>query len=212
MKRRMAFAAVLAFAALGTWLVVGCNPPREVVGPNDLQRLRAGADTLVVVYSRSGNTARAARAIAEVLEADYLRLQGPGDEGDSFCRTPSWRDRVELRPGSVDLVKYRRIVIATPIWYWRPSAFVMQFVEDHDLRGKDVALFYTYEGGLSDGGIDGWKEQVVKRGGRVVFVGGIDRDDLSDDGLEARARELGNALAVRWRQPKAPQAASAAGF
>ena len=79
------------------WLCA-CNPPRELVRPEELHITRPGAEVLVVVYSRSGQTARAARALADELGGDYLRILGPGREGDTFFSTPSVGTRSACRP------------------------------------------------------------------------------------------------------------------
>lgn len=179
-------------------LFVGCNPPAEVVRDDELRTMRAGAETVVVAYSRSGHTARAARAMAEAMGADYVRIQGRGDEGDSFFKTPSWRTRVALRPAAIDVGPYRRVVIATPIWYWRPAAPAMTLVATHELRGKEVVLLYTFEGGVRASALEAWRAAVEERGGRVVRVIGIDRKRLAPgETIEARARAITRELGTR---------------
>jgi hypothetical protein len=188
-------AGAVSVSALALFLTVGCNPPAEVVRDEALRALHPGADTVVVVYSRSGNTARAARAFADELGADFIRLQGQGGEGDSWLKTPSWRRQVAVRPPAIDLRPYRRVILASPIWYWRPTAIAMSFAGGNDFGGKEVLLLYTCEGGVWRSGLDGWKARVEARGGRVVQVLGIDRKHLAKgETVETRARALAREL------------------
>src|SRR5438552_2540051 len=101
--------ATAAAAVLALLVGAACNPPAEVVPARELQILRPGATALVMVYSRSGHTARAGRAIADELGADFLRLQGRGDEGNSFFSTPSSTSMVPVVPSQVDLGPYRTV-------------------------------------------------------------------------------------------------------
>lgn len=153
-------------------LASGCVPPAD--HPTEPLRLRPGAHTLVVVHSRSGHTAAAALELAKRLDASYLRLVTPSGAGDSFWKTPNRNTRVSYS-AQIDLTPYDLIVLGSPIWYWRPTAFIYSFIRDRDLSGKRVVLLYTNEGGLSSQAIPEWRELVESRGGRVVDVIGIDR-------------------------------------
>jgi len=182
--------------------LAGCSPTPEVVRPEDLRTTLAGATALVVVYSRTGFTAQAARGFAKALQADYQRVQGDGTEGGSWFSTPSWRDRVKTTPETLDLSAYQLVLIGGPVWYWRPNAVTSSFLRGADLTGKDVVLFYTFEGGaISDAALDQWKAWVAERGGKVLDVVGIDRSKLPKDRtLEDEAARI--ALEKRWRSPQ----------
>jgi hypothetical protein len=176
-----------ALLLIGLGTLSGCTPPAEVVRPEDLRAVAAaGATTLVVAYSRSGHTARAARALAGALGADYQRLTGSGREGGTFFSTPSAEARVEVHPDRMDLQQYQTLILMTPIWYWKPTALINTFIDANDLRGKRVILLYTFEGGIRDGAVRRWRERVAARGGEVRDVVGIDRKKRPDEAAEAR--------------------------
>jgi hypothetical protein len=191
-------AAVAGVAAV--LLVVGaCNPPREVVSAQDLRINRPGATALVVVYSRSGHTARAGRAVAEELGADFLRIQGQGQEGDSFFSTPSSSAKVAVVPSQVDLRPYRTVIVGTPIWYWRPTALARSLVAASPVEGKRLVLLYTYEGGVSMRSLTDWARQLGLRGARVIDVMGVDRKHLpAGETVEGRARQLARERRSLW--------------
>jgi len=190
--------AAIARLAAVVALAAACVPPAERVRPDDLRRTRPGATALVVVYSRSGHTASAGTALAEALGADYLRLQGGGNEGDGFFSTPSWDEPVPVHPDRVDLGAYRIVLIGTPVWYWKPSALVVSFVEANDFAGRDVVLFHTNEGGIRQAALDRWKERVELHGGRVRDVFGVDRKALRGVPVADAVRQLVAERREKW--------------
>ena len=160
-------------------LLCGCPPAAQVVRPDELRTSVPGATTLVVVYSRSGNTAQMARSFADVLAADYVRLQAPGGAPGSYLSAPSWTSRVQIAPEKIDLAPYRLVLVGGPIWQWHPNAVTASFIQASDFTGKDVVLFYTFQGGkMSTETEEQWKRMVTDRGGRVLEIIGIDRKRL----------------------------------
>jgi len=176
-------------------LLCGCPPAAQVVRPDELRTSVPGATTLVVVYSRSGNTAQMARSFADVLAADYVRLQAPGGAPGSYLSAPSWTSRVQIAPEKIDLAPYRLVLVGGPIWQWHPNAVTASFIQASDFTGKDVVLFYTFQGGvMSDETQAAFKKLVTDRGGRVVDLVGINRKALPEgmsvaDEAERIARE-----------------------
>ena len=187
-----------------------CNPPAEIVRPDDLRTQVPGATALVVVYSRTGNTARVARGCARALGADFLRLQGEGGEGGSWFTTPLWTSTVKGTPGETPLEPYRLVLIGGPVWYWHPNALTTSFIKTSDLRGKDVVLFYTFEGGEMSAETERtWKQWVVDRGGTVIDLVGIDRKKLGPDAsLEKEAERIAREHLQRWTSSRAKTEAS----
>ncbi len=190
-----AVAGLLALFGCGA-----CTPPPEIVRPDDLRSTVPLATALVVVYSRTGHTARMARAFSRVLGADYLRLTGEGGEGNSWFSTPSWKSRVPVAPEKVPLEQYRLVLIGGPVWYWRPNALTSSFIRGQDLTGKDVVLFYTFEGGRMPPEVESeWKSWVAGQGGKVIDLVGIDRKKLGEDGaLEQEAERIAHERLAKW--------------
>ncbi len=188
-------------------VLAGCAPPAEVVAPDQLRALVAGSTAIVVVYSRTGHTAQAGRALADELRADYVRLQGAGTEGDSWLSTPSWTDPVKLSPAHVELGPYRLVLVGGPVWYWKPNALTWSFLETHDLTGKDVVLFFTFEGGApSEKTLAAWKAQVARRGGALKDVVGIDRSKLGPGvSVADEARRIALGRKADWTRQAPPR-------
>lgn len=178
-------------------LLLGCTPAAQKVAPGDYRLTRPGATSVVVVHSRSGNTALVAKLLADAAGATYLRLKAPEGTGDSLISSPNRNAEVAIEPRTVDLSAYRTVFLGTPIWFWHPAAPICTFIRANDLTGKHVVLFYTYQGGLAKTAIDEWKALVAKRGGTVVDVIGVNRKMHATD--EALAAEVKSIIAGRLK-------------
>lgn len=107
--------------------------------------------TLVVYYSRSGNTRRVARAIAAGLQADIEELADPmerqGRWGYLRCTFEALFARpVRLRALAHDPGAYDLVIVGTPVWVGRPSSVVRTFLERYRHRLPGVAFFITHGG------------------------------------------------------------------
>lgn len=165
---------VLCFLFLISF-IVSCTAPAQILTQRDLKIARPGAASLVVVHSRTGNTASVGLQISEAMRSDYIRLKTPGKAGDNYMNSPNRNEDASIEPRTVDLRKYELIFLGSPIWYWHANAFIYSFIRNNDLSGKKVVLFYTYEGGISKGAVDEWKSLVQKKGGNVIDVVSINR-------------------------------------
>lgn len=155
--------------------IASCTAPAQRLTPADLTITRPGATSLVVVHSRTGNTAAVGLQISDALRSDYIRLKSPDGSGDNYMNAPNRNKDASVEPRNVDMKKYGIIFLGSPIWYWHANAFIYTFVRNNDFTGKRVVLFYTYEGGISDDAVDEWKSLVQKKGGNVVDVVSINR-------------------------------------
>jgi flavodoxin len=173
-------------------MLSSCSPPKaQRLTPADMSIMRPGAASLVVVHSRTGNTARLGLRIAEVMSADYLRLETPEGYGDSYLSYTGRAEAVPVKPLKADLVKYKLVFLGSPIWFWHPTAFIYTFIKNNDLSDKEVVLFFTNQGGLNDEAIREWKVLVEKQGGTVIDVLGIDRSGFKSNGeFQAKVKEL----------------------
>jgi hypothetical protein len=190
-------------AAAGIAAVLGagaCTPPAEVVSPADLRATVPGATAIVVVYSRTGHTARMARGLSRGLGADYVRLVGDGTEGNSWLSTPSWTVDRKTAPDRIDTAPYELVLIGGPIWFWKPNALTSSFLRHADLRGKGVVLFYTFEGGgMSEATLAAFRGWAEAAGGVVRDVVGLDRKALGPGAdLAAEAERIARERRDRW--------------
>lgn len=184
--------------SLALLVAAACTPPAQRLSPADLSIKRSQAKSVVIVHSRSGNTAALARVISDQMNADYFRLEVPEGSGDHFLSAPNRNKKVEIRPERIDLGMYELVFLGSPIWYWNPTAFIFEFIRSHDFTGKKVVLFYTNEGGLAEGASAEWTALVESRGGQVIDFFGINRKKLEGRPIDTEAARIVNERRARW--------------
>jgi flavodoxin len=107
--------------------------------------------TLVVYYTRTGNSKFAAETIAAELGADIEevldlknrqgRLAFMSAGGDARRGKETQIAQTKITPTDYDL-----IVIAQPVWAWSPTPAIRTYVNRNDFTGKKVALFFSDSG------------------------------------------------------------------
>lgn len=203
--RLIMFRTVKSIILLSFVLLLSCIGPAQQITPADMSAVKSGANSLVVLHSRSGNTAKLGQAIADKMNADYIRLEVPAGSGDSLLDSPNRNETVEIKPLKVDMAKYQLVFLGSPIWYHHPTAFIYTFVKNNDFTSKKVVLFYTYNGGISKEAMDQMKSLVEKQGGTVIDVIGMNSRYFDMD--EAAKKEINDAIAKHeslWTEKKSP--------
>jgi len=103
------------------------------------------AKNLVVYFSLTGNTAKAAGIIAGEFKADSIKLD---THGKGFLKVLSHHSRKYLgreivKLPDIDLGKYDVIFIGGPVWSSKPAPAVRDFLKRANLKGKKVVVFLT---------------------------------------------------------------------
>lgn len=117
---------------------------------------------LVVYFSATGNTAEAAKKLAEVTdgalyeivpEQPYTKEDIDYDNKQSRCWVEN--DNPEFRPGikneNLNVADYDLIFIGYPIWWEKAPLVVNTFIESYDLKGKTLISFGTSATSKIDG-------------------------------------------------------------
>jgi flavodoxin len=86
--------------------------------------------TLVVYYSRTGNTKVVAEKVASELKAEIEEVI-------------DLKNRKETQKSPID---FELIVVGTPVWNSRPASAIRTYLKKNDFSGKKVAVFCTNEG------------------------------------------------------------------
>lgn len=118
-------------------------------------------DTLVVYFSCGGTTEWAGKTLAGILGCGSypLEAQESYTKEDLDWRNPDSRSSLEMkdegaRPAykklPVDLEDYGRIFIGFPIWWDIEPRIIDHFLEEEDLKGKEVVPFATSGGSPID--------------------------------------------------------------
>ncbi len=112
---------------------------------------------LVTYFSCSGVTAKAAKAIAEVVEGDLfeIRPEVPYTKEDLNWMDKQSRSSVEMadkdsRPAIAEKVanmdEYDVVFVGFPIWWYVAPTIINTFLESYDWTGKKIVLFATSGG------------------------------------------------------------------
>lgn len=110
---------------------------------------------LVVYYSYGGNTEQIVNRIQKQKDCDVLKLeplvpytkdyQTLVDDEESKMEQ---EEVVELKPYEIDMSKYSKVVLGTPVWWYTMTPVMRSFLKQTDLTGKEVSAMITNGGWL----------------------------------------------------------------
>lgn len=111
-------------------------------------------DTLVIYYSYTGNSKKVALYAKDKLNADILELEPKIPFSDDYDKVvEEWQNNdikkdVEIKEVTIDLSKYKKIVLITCTWWYGISPVMKRFLKDYDLSGKDIIVASSNAGWL----------------------------------------------------------------
>ena len=114
---------------------------------------------LVAYFSATGNTAKVAKELAELEDAEIFEIKPvePYTKEDLDYNEKKSRSNMEMadtscRPSYVgkveDMPKYHTVFLGFPIWWGREPSIIDTFLEDYSFIGKKIIPFCT--SGMSD--------------------------------------------------------------
>ncbi|MEQ8278271.1 MAG: flavodoxin [Deltaproteobacteria bacterium] len=128
------------------------------------------ADVAVIYFSRSGNTALAARHVAARLSAQLIELRSPDYElgllGWAHAMVDARGRDADITPTTLDLTGYETIYLGSPVWLYSPAPPIWAFVERNRFDGKHVVLFNTINSEFGEDYIEAFRDAVLSRGAR----------------------------------------------
>ena len=155
---------ILTLAAVMTMSFAACaqNNKRE-------KNMQTEKKPLVVYFSATGTTARAARMIADVTGGTLCEIvpqqtytSDDLDWNDKQSRSSVEMNNPDARPAvkdtKIDFAAYDVIFIGYPIWWNQAPRIINTFIESHDLKGKTLVPFATSGGS----GINNSAEELKK--------------------------------------------------
>ena len=115
---------------------------------------QAAQSTLIVYYSRSGNTRAVAEQIHALTNGDMVEIQTVHPYPEDYRATAN-QAKKELAEGYrppiltkiPDMGRYDRVFLGSPNWWSTVAPPVMSFLAEHDFAGKSIAPFMTHGGG-----------------------------------------------------------------
>lgn len=121
------------------------------------QKMKTANKPLVVYFSATGTTAKAARMIADVTDGVLYEIvpqqaytSDDLDWNDRQSRSSVEMNNPKARPAlkdtKVNTRDYEVIFIGYPIWWNQVPRIVNSFIESHDLKGRKLVPFATSGG------------------------------------------------------------------
>ena len=147
---------MLTLAAVMTMSFAACA---QNEGDSNMQ---TESKPLVVYFSATGTTAKAARTIAEITGGTLYEIVPQQvytaddlDWNDRQSRSSVEMNNPQARPAlkgtKPDIATYDVIFIGYPIWWDQAPRIINTFIESHDLKGKTLVPFATSGGsGISN--------------------------------------------------------------
>jgi hypothetical protein len=173
-RKKRLLAVALAAAALGVIAFAVMAAKDQTYVPSDPYSRRGtpNREFAVVYYSRSGHSEAAAREIARTvnapiarIDADYPRSFSGQGKAVSDAKSQAL-PRITVEP--IDLAPVRRVFLVSPTWLFRPATPLWAYVEQAELRGKEVVLVTTGNSRFEQAEIDAFGKRVEARGGRLI--------------------------------------------
>jgi len=151
--------------------------------------------SLVVFYSLTGKTRVAAQAIGESLDAEVTEVE------EARARTMGFSVYLaggfaaitnrgsKINPMTIDISRYDRVFVGSPVWSWRPTPAINSFIYGTDFDGRTVIPFVTLGGESSRAPLANMTAKIQKRGGKVPGSFAVTTNRVSDEEIRTRIRD-----------------------
>ncbi len=122
--------------------------------------------SLVVYYTRGGNTRFVAQTIAAEVGADVEEVVDLKKRSGILGYLSGGRDarngkETEIAPTVKSPVGYDLLIFGSPIWAGRPTPAITTYLKKNDVSGKKVAIFFS-QGGKKPQGFEQLKALMPK--------------------------------------------------
>ena len=118
--------------------------------PTQVQAAKKSSSTLIIYFSKTGNTARAARQIQKETGGKLLRItpkKAYPNDYDATTRVAQNQIRRNIHPAIKtklpSIKKYRHIYIGYPTWWGQPPMIIHTLFDRYNFKGKTITPFTT---------------------------------------------------------------------
>jgi flavodoxin len=107
--------------------------------------------SIVIFYSRTGNTRFVAETIASILGSELIPLKDKKKRSGALGWLLSGRDaflerQTKIESVNIALDKYDLILLGCPNWAYNVPPAIRTFLSNNDLSKKKIVLFCTQDG------------------------------------------------------------------
>jgi len=153
----------------------------------------APGKTLILYYSKTGNTRAACEAIQKETGADIREIKDLNSREGFWAATGMLKIfmgmQTKIEPATVDFAPYDRLIISAPIWAAQFGLAMRTFVKRSDFGGKPVIIFITADSFIEEKYQQKHKDLVVASKGNVTGYFQVQAADLVDGKKVPRPKE-----------------------
>lgn len=147
---------------------------------------------LICYFSATGTTKMVAEKLSEILNGDLFEIEPvnkyttedldwTNKQSRSTLEMKDESSRPEVKGKVNNIEEYNKVVIGFPVWWYREPSIIDTFIEENDLKGKDIYVYVTSGGSTYEGSLKHLKEMY----GELNFVGGktlnhIDENEIRE--------------------------------
>jgi flavodoxin len=151
--------------------------------------------TLIVYYSRTGNTKIACEVLQKELNCDIVEIKDlKNREGGWGFFTAAlgsmFNTHTKIDPEHIDLAPYGAVIIGSPVWAGRPAAAIRTFIAQNRFGDKKVVMFTTTNVFENKGSQSRTENMVVRSGGRVAGYFQVAATEKINEEKTVRSQEL----------------------
>ena len=146
--------------------------------------------TLIMYYSKTGKT----QIVAEELKAlmpDARIVEIKSDVG--IMKAVMWHQLFNRNacnePIAVDLEKYDRVILCSPIWLQKISSPMRTIINTVPLKGKQVQMFVVCAGHFGEGGQKKLKKQLASKEINLISLSIIKSGNKTDEDIRKQVQE-----------------------
>jgi len=146
--------------------------------------------TLIMYYSKTGKT----QIVAEELKAlmpDARVVEIKSDVG--IMKAAMWQQLFNRNacnePIAVDLEKYDRVILCSPIWLQKISSPMRTIINTVPLTGKQVQMYVVCAGHFGEGGQKKMKKQLASKKINLVSLAIIKSGNKTDEDIRKQVQE-----------------------
>lgn len=124
----------------------------------------------VIYFSRSGNTALAARHVARKLDAQLYQIAASdyrlGLIGWVRAMWDARGNAATITPRTMNLDGFDTVYLGSPIWLYSPAPPIWEFISNNRFDGKQVVLFNTLNSEFNPDQIEAFGARLRDRGAK----------------------------------------------
>jgi len=151
--------------------------------------------TVVVYYTRFGNTRAIATALAQELGAEVREIKAVREYGFmGMGFRAAFGIRMPIQPMNLDFSGVDRIVLCTPIWAGKPACPARTFLKEARIEGKKLAVLFSTGGGETGPALETIRKCVAGKKVEIGPAAGIVTRGKDEEKLRTAAKELAQKL------------------